>query len=80
MTKSVNRIRELRQARDWHRTVIAAAFNVGERTVYRWETGDTPVPSDFIPRLAGLFDVTPEYLMGWDRDDPKASTPKAAAA
>lgn len=67
MTKSVNRIQELREARSWHRTVIGAAFNVGERTVRRWESGEIAVPSDLIPGLADLFGVTPEYLMGWDR-------------
>lgn len=76
MTKSVNRIQELREARDWHLTVVGAEFNVSERTVRRWESGEVPVPVDFVPRLAALFDVTPEHLMGWDRIP--ASSGKAA--
>lgn len=75
MSKSGNRLAELREARDWHRTVVAATFNVGERTVYRWEIEETPVPSDLIPALAQLFNVTPEHLMGWDREP---ATGKAA--
>ncbi len=62
-----NRLAELREARAWNQTVVAAECNVGERTVRRWETGETAIPSEQIPRLAALFDVTPEYLMGWDR-------------
>lgn len=76
--EAANRIAELREARAWHRTVVAAQFNVGERTIHRWENGESAVPSDLIPRLAALFDVSPEFLMGWDRT-PLDSGSKAAA-
>ena len=66
MTKSVNRVQGLRESRNWHRTVIAAPFNASERTVRRWENGEVDVPSDVIPQLAQMFDVSPECLMGWD--------------
>jgi transcriptional regulator with XRE-family HTH domain len=66
--RSRNRLAELRQARDWHRTVIAAEFNLSEKTISRWESGEVAIPSDCIPRLADLFDVSPEHLMGWDRE------------
>jgi len=79
MTDFVNRIESLRKAKGWHRTVIAAEFNVGERTVMRWEAGTTSVPSDYIPRLAEMFDVSPAQLMGWDRSDSPAPQ-KASAA
>jgi DNA-binding transcriptional regulator YiaG len=68
MTNSVNRIQELREARGWHRSVVAAKFNVGERTIRRWEDEATAVPSTAIPVLADIFETSPEYLMGWDRD------------
>jgi DNA-binding transcriptional regulator YiaG len=76
MSKVTNRIAELREARDWHRTVVAAACNVGEKTVYRWETGESKIPSDLIPVLAALFDVSERHIMGWDREP----TPTAKAA
>lgn len=73
MSAQGNRLAELREARDWHRTKVAACFeNVREKTVYRWEVGEVPIPSDFIPVLAELFEVTPEYLMGWDRSKAAA--------
>ena len=72
MSEVTNRIAELRETRGWHRTVVAAACNVGEKTVYRWETGESKVPSDLIPRLADLFEVTPEFLMAWDGEGAKA--------
>ena len=72
MTKFVNQISVLREQRGWHRSVIAAEFNIGERTVRRWESGEVSVPSEYIPQLAALFDVSPEYLMGWDREEAAA--------
>jgi transcriptional regulator with XRE-family HTH domain len=76
MSESQNRLAELREAREWHRSKVAGAFNVGERTVQRWENGETPVPSDLIPALAKLFGVSTDHLMGWDREPV---TGKAAA-
>jgi transcriptional regulator with XRE-family HTH domain len=77
MSGNGNRLAELREARGWHRTKIAAAFeNVREKTVYRWEAGEVAIPSDAIPVLAAMFEVAPEYLMGWDREP--AATGKAA--
>jgi transcriptional regulator with XRE-family HTH domain len=68
MTKSVNRLEELREARGWHRTRVAGEFGINERTVRRYESGEQDVPSALIPELAAMFEVTPEYLMGWDRE------------
>jgi transcriptional regulator with XRE-family HTH domain len=73
MSTTANRLAELRESRDWHRTKVAAAFNVGEKTVYRWEVGETAIPSDFIPDLANLLEVTPDHLMGWDRAETEAA-------
>lgn len=72
-----NRLAALREAKDWHRSKVGATFNVGDRTIARWENGETPIPSDSIPLLAEMFDVTPEYLMGWDRESA-STTAKAA--
>jgi transcriptional regulator with XRE-family HTH domain len=77
MSGTGNRLAELREAREWHRSKVGAQFNVGDRTVYRWETGETPIPSELIPDLAALFEVSAEHLMGWDREP--AETGKAAA-
>jgi repressor LexA len=76
MSKLINRLAELREAKGWTQTFVAAERGVSERTVSRWETGVTPIPSDQVPALAEMFEVTPEWLMGWDRIP---ATPKAAA-
>lgn len=69
MSQNGNRLGALRVERGCARAAVAAEFNVVERTVARWETGETPIPSDLIPRLAAMFGVTPDYLMGWDRSE-----------
>jgi transcriptional regulator with XRE-family HTH domain len=80
MSAAANRLAALREARKWHRTKVAAEFNVAEKTVYRWEVGDTSIPSDFIPHLASMFDVSEAHLMGWDRADSKAPVSSKAAS
>ncbi len=72
-----NRLAELREAKDWRRTVIAAEFNLSEKTVYRWETGESAIPSDFIPQLAEMLGTTRDHLMGWDQE-PASASGKAA--
>jgi transcriptional regulator with XRE-family HTH domain len=71
MSSTSNRLAELREAREWHRSRIGAMFNVGDRTVARWENGESPIPSTAIPQLAELFEVTPEFLMAWDHEGAK---------
>lgn len=61
-----NRIKELREQRGMKRSKVAAAFDVDQSTIYRWEAGGPPV--HVIPDLARLLDVTPAYLMGWERE------------
>jgi transcriptional regulator with XRE-family HTH domain len=70
-----NRLAELMESKGVSRPQLAALLDRTEDTIRRLEENrGGPIPSHFIPTLAALFEVTPEYLMGWDRD----SAPKAA--
>lgn len=60
-----NRLRQLREQRGLKRYELAALIQVDPSTVYRWETGRVPDEAKLL--LAAFYDVTPEYLMGWDR-------------
>jgi transcriptional regulator with XRE-family HTH domain len=76
-----NRLRDLRKARKWSLAKVAAAFdNVTEKTVYRWETEETSIPSDFIPTLSALFEVDHAELMGWDRQPTSTEQVRKAVA
>jgi len=67
-----NRLLELYEAASMRRSEVAALCKVAERTVYRWERGEVAIPDEHKLTLAQFFGVSPEHLMGWDRDDSRA--------
>lgn len=74
-----NRIAELREARGLSRVALAVLCGVTtEVTIARWERGETAVPDKAKFTLAEHFEVSIEYLMGWDRQAPESPS-KAAA-
>jgi transcriptional regulator with XRE-family HTH domain len=64
-----NRLARLREIQGLSRTDIGSRLGVSERTVYRWERGETPIPDDHKLELADLFGTSVVWLMQWeDRD------------
>lgn len=61
------------------RTQVAAELGVSERTVYRWETGETSVPDDQKLALSELFGVSVPWLMGWVGLPENGNDAKSAA-
>lgn len=76
MELPANRIEALREEHSVSRVELAVLCGVGEATITRWERGKTAVPDEAKLLIASRFEVTPEYLMGWDREP---TTTKAAA-
>jgi DNA-binding transcriptional regulator YiaG len=65
-----NRIAELRGAADMTRADLAARLGLkSERTVYRWETGESGVPDATKIELARMFGVSVAWLMAWEDED-----------
>lgn len=64
MSKLHLRIKELRKERSMSTKDLAHIFNVTERTVQRWETGERIPPVDTIIEIAKFFEVTTDYLLG----------------
>ena len=59
-----NRIKSLRLARGYTKTDVAKAVGATRRAVYGWES-DTMTPAiASIVRLAQLFGVSTDYLLG----------------
>lgn len=75
MAQNGNRLADLLEERDWHRSRVAGVLNIGERTVYRWEVGEQDIPTKHLAALTELFGVTADYLLGLDREP----TERAAA-
>jgi transcriptional regulator with XRE-family HTH domain len=65
-----NRIASLRAASGLTRSDVAARLGLkSERTVYRWETGESGVPDASKLELAAMFGVSVAWLMGWEGED-----------
>lgn len=77
--RPTNRIREAREAAGISRAELAAKISstyggrkgepVSERTVYRWEIGETQIPEKQWARLAEVLRVSASHLLGLDRID-----------
>ena len=59
------RITKLREEHDWKKTELARRLGISHSQVSRIESGETGTPSsDILIRLAEVFDVSTDYLLG----------------
>jgi transcriptional regulator with XRE-family HTH domain len=63
-----NRIKELRDARGWSMRELAARANTSASTINKLEKGETVLNVVWMQRLAKIFDIPPENLLG-SRDE-----------
>lgn len=60
------RIQELRKASGWSQVEVAKRLNVAKQTVSNWENGNIQPSIEMLVRLAKLFNVSTDYLLGLD--------------
>ncbi len=58
------RIGELRAARGWSQVELAKRLGVVKQTVSNWENGNIQPSIEMLVRLAKLFGVSTDYLLG----------------
>jgi transcriptional regulator with XRE-family HTH domain len=58
------RLRELREANGYSRKRFAELIEVGEAQVARYEFGENDATGDVLARIAKLFNVSTDYLLG----------------
>lgn len=58
------RIRDLRKQKRMSQTELAKSAGVSQTTVNAWETGKAEPSSSAVARLADIFNVTTDYLLG----------------
>ena len=65
------RIKELRNKRGFTLAQVADFLNVTEATAQRYETGKgiKSIPYEVIEKYANMFNCSPSYIMGWDREE-----------
>lgn len=61
------RIRELRQEKGWTLEYLACKLSVTNQTVSNWEKGYTQPDIQSLIRLADVFQVTVDYLVGHEK-------------
>ncbi|HEM6081628.1 TPA: helix-turn-helix transcriptional regulator [Streptococcus suis] len=61
----MNRLRELRQREGSSQTKIAKLLKINEKTVSRWENGESQIKPDKAQALADHFGVSVGYLLGY---------------
>ncbi len=64
------RIRDVRMKKGLTQLELANALKTTKQNVYKYEVGIvTNIPSDKIEQIAKILDVSPSYLMGWEKID-----------
>ena len=59
----MNRIAELRRARNMSQKQLSKLLNVAQNTVSQWETGQRDIDSTTLIKIAEFFSVTTDYLL-----------------
>lgn len=68
------RIRELREDKDYNQTYVAKAIHVAQTTYSDYEKGKVRMPIECIVELARFYDVNMDFIIGVS--DEKREFPK----
>lgn len=60
------RINELRIAHGWNQVQLAEKLNITKQTVSNWENDNIQPSIEMLIRIAKLFHVSTDYLLGLD--------------
>ena len=61
------KVKALRLAKGWTQTELAQLLNITKTYISHIEN-DRDVPISIVVKLAKIFDTTPAYLMGWEKN------------
>lgn len=59
-----NRIRELREDRDFNQTIIAKYLNMSQTGYSKYETGENDVPTHILIMLSDFYNTSIDYILG----------------
>lgn len=65
----MKRLKELRKEHEWSQKLLADQLNVAQNTVSQWERGEREPDFEMLSKIAELFEVSTDYLLG-RTDDP----------
>ena len=64
-----DRLKQLREARQYTHAELAGLLNVGYAQIYRYEANRTVPSADILARMSHVFNVSTDYLLSLT-DDP----------
>lgn len=70
------RIRNLREDKDWTQTQIASYLSCSQRIYSNYERGEVDIPTAILIKLADLHNTSIDYLL--NRTDRKEPYPKVS--
>ena len=62
----MNRLKELRKEKKLTQKELADYLGINEKTISRWENGESNIKPEKAKKLADYFDVSVEYILGYD--------------
>lgn len=62
------RIADLRRKKNWTQQELATKLQMSTSSIAMWEVGKRDPDSDMLAKLASLFDVSTDYLLGRTND------------
>ncbi|MBF9659915.1 XRE family transcriptional regulator [Streptococcus pseudopneumoniae] len=62
----MNRLKELRQEKKLSQKEIAKEMSISEKTLSRWENGESQIKPEKAQQLADYFGVSVGYLLGYE--------------
>ena len=60
----LDRIRALREDKDWSQQKLADMLHINRRTYSTYETGVNAIPLDILAALARIYGTSTDYLLG----------------
>lgn len=58
------RIRDLREDRDWTQTDVANLLNMTQTGYSKYERGERDIPTEVLIKLADIYNTSIDYLLG----------------
>lgn len=69
-TELSKRLTKIREERGYKRTELAETLGIPYRTITNYETGEREPGHSYIIKIAKLFNVTTDYILGLDEESP----------
>lgn len=66
----MNKLKELRKQKGLTQTQVAQYIGISQNNYSYWENGKVKIDNDSLQKLADLFDVSVDYLLGREEKKP----------